>query len=43
MVIFAYNKLWTRSKFIATVGSLSLETVKEYIKSQKTNEQRKKY
>ena len=34
--------LWTRSKFIATVGSVSLETVKEYIKSQKTNEQRKK-
>ena len=28
--------LWTRSKFIATVGSVSLETVKEYIKSQKT-------
>ena len=35
--------LWTRSKFIATVGSVSLETVKEYIKSQKTNEQRKKH
>lgn len=35
--------LWTRNKFIATVGSVSLETVKEYIKSQKTNEQRKKH
>ena len=35
--------LWTRSKFIATVGSVSLETVEEYIKSQKTNEQRKKH
>lgn len=35
--------LWTRSKFIATVGSVSLETVKEYIKSQKTNGQRKKH
>ena len=35
--------LWTRSKFIASVGSVSLETVKEYIKSQKTNEQRKKH
>lgn len=35
--------LWTRSKFIATVGSVSLETGKEYIKSQKTNEQRKKH
>ena len=35
--------LWTRSKFIATDGSVSLKTVKEYIKSQKTNEQRKKH
>ncbi len=34
--------LWTRSKFIATVGSVSLETVKEYIKGQKSNEQRRK-
>jgi len=34
--------LWTRSKFIATVGSVSLEAVKKYIEDQKTNEQRKK-
>ena len=34
--------LWTRSKFIATVGSVSLEVVKKYIESQKTNEQRHK-
>lgn len=27
--------LWTRSKFIATVGSVSLETVKAYIENQK--------
>jgi len=27
--------LWTRSKFIATVGSVSLETVKQYIENQK--------
>lgn len=27
--------LWTRGKFIATVGSVSLETVKRYIESQK--------
>ena len=27
--------LWTRGKFIATVGSISLETVKQYIKNQK--------
>lgn len=34
--------LWTRSKFIATVGSVSLEVVKKYIEGQKTNEQRRK-
>lgn len=27
--------LWTRSKFIATVGSMSLDVVKEYIENQK--------
>ena len=27
--------LWTRSKFIATVGSVSLEVVKQYIEEQK--------
>ena len=27
--------LWTRGKFIATVGSVSLETVKQYIENQK--------
>lgn len=27
--------LWTRSKFISTVGSVSLETVKKYIEEQK--------
>ena len=34
--------LWTRSKFIATVGSVSLDVVKKYIEEQKTNEQRRK-
>ena len=34
--------LWTRSKFIATVGSISLEVVKKYIEEQKPNEQRRK-
>ena len=34
--------LWTRSKFIATVGSISLEVVKQYIEEQKSNEQRRK-
>lgn len=33
--------LWTRSKFIATVGSVSLDVVKKYIEDQKSNEQRK--
>lgn len=33
--------LWTRSKFIATVGSVSLEVVKKYIEDQKSSEQRK--
>lgn len=27
--------LWTRAKFISTVGSVSLETVKKYIETQK--------
>ena len=27
--------LWTRSKFIATVGSVSLDVVKRYIENQK--------
>lgn len=27
--------LWTRSKFIATVGSVSLDIVKKYIENQK--------
>ncbi len=27
--------LWTRSKFISTVGAVSLETVKKYIENQK--------
>ena len=27
--------LWTRGKFIAAVGSVSLETVKQYIENQK--------
>ena len=34
--------LWTRSKFIATVGSVSLDVVKKYIEDQKTNESRRK-
>ena len=33
--------LWTRSKFIATVGSVSLDVVKKYIEDQKSSEKRK--
>ena len=29
------SSVWTRSAFIATVGSVSMETVKQYIESQK--------
>lgn len=29
------STLWTHSKFISTVGSVSLETVKKYIEGQK--------
>ena len=34
--------LWTRSKFISTVGSVSLDVFKKYIEEQKTSEQRRK-
>lgn len=34
-VIRGSASIWTRSSFIATVGSVSLETVKNYILSQK--------
>lgn len=31
------GKFWSRSTFIATVGSVSLETVKKYIENQGNN------
>ena len=31
------GKFWSRSSFISTVGSVSLETVKQYIENQKTS------
>lgn len=34
--------LWTRSKFVATGGSVLLGVVNKYIESKKTNEQRRK-
>ena len=35
--------LWSASYFVATTGSVSLETVKSYIESQRTNEHKRKY
>lgn len=41
--IFGKAPLWSSSYFIATTGSVSLETVKEYIESQRTDEHQRKY
>ena len=35
--------LWSDSYFVATTGSVSMETVKSYIGSQRTDEHRRKY
>ncbi len=35
--------LWSPSYFIATTGSVSMETVKSYIESQRTDEHQRKY
>jgi len=35
--------LWSESYFIATTGSVSMETVKSYIESQRTDDHRRKY
>lgn len=34
---------WSASYFVATTGSVSLETVKSYIESQRTDEHKRKY
>ena len=34
---------WSRSYFCATTGSVSLETVKKYIESQRTDDHKRKY
>ena len=41
--IFGDAPLWSPSYFVATTGSVSLETVKEYIEQQRTNEHKRKY
>lgn len=35
--------LWSGSYFVATAGSVSMETVKSYIESQRTDEHKRKY
>lgn len=35
--------LWSASYFVATTGSVSMETVKSYIESQRTDEHKRKY
>ena len=36
------GSLWSKGKFISTVGNISSETVKKYIEGQKENESRRK-
>ena len=35
--------LWSSSYFVATTGSVSMDTVKSYIESQRTDEHKRKY
>ena len=35
--------LWSNSYFVATTGSVSMETVKSYIEAQRTDEHKRKY
>ena len=41
--IYGDAPLWSPSYFVATTGSVSMETVKEYIEAQRTDEHRRKY
>lgn len=41
--IYGDAPLWSPSYFVATTGSVSLETFKEYIEAQRTDEHRRKY
>ena len=41
--IYGNAPLWSPSYFVATTGSVSMETVKEYIEAQRTDEHRRKY
>lgn len=41
--IYGDAPLWSPSYFVATTGSVSMGTVKEYIEAQRTDEHRRKY
>lgn len=41
--IYGDAPLWSPSYFVATTGSVSMKTVKEYIEAQRTDEHRRKY
>ena len=41
--IFGNAPLWSPSYFVATTGSVSMETVKNYIEGQRTDEHKRKY
>lgn len=41
--IFGNATLWSPSYFVATTGSVSMETVKNYIEGQRTDEHKRKY
>ena len=41
--LYGDASFWSASYFIATTGSVSMETVKEYIAAQRTDEHKRKY
>ena len=41
--LFGDAPLWSSSYFVATTGSVSMETVKAYIEAQRTDEHKRKY
>ena len=41
--LYGNAPLWSDSYFVATTGSVSMDTVKKYIEAQRTNEHKRKY
>lgn len=41
--LYGSTSFWSRSYFVATTGSVSMETVKTYIEGQRTDEHKRKY